>query len=133
MNIVKENQIVYSQRIRAGRRTYFIDVKPTRADDYYISITESKRCYRDDGDGFYYEKHKILLYKEDFNKVAEGLQQVIQHVKQELMPDYDFEAFDNPDDDYEQQQPEKTPSFKSKKPQEDKYDSFDEIRENLKW
>jgi hypothetical protein len=127
---VDENQIVYSQRIRAGRRTYFIDVKPTRADDYYISITESKKCHRQDGEGFYYEKHKIFLYKEDFNKFAEGLQDVIQHIKQELMPNYDFEAFDR-DNHYEQ------PSSKNhtprQKPDDDKYDSFDEIRENLKW
>jgi hypothetical protein len=86
----KENEKVeiYSQRVRAGKRTYFFDVKPTRSNDYYLTVTESKKRFNDDG--FVYEKHKIFLYKEDFGKFIEALQQTIDHVKNELMPDYDF-------------------------------------------
>jgi hypothetical protein len=83
---------IYSERVRAGKRTYFFDVKSTRSNDYYLTITESKRRYKEDG--FVYEKHKIFLYKEDFNKFMEALQQTVDHVKTELMPEVDFEQFD---------------------------------------
>ena len=84
---------IYSQRVRAGKRTYFFDVKSTRSNDYYLTITESKRRYKDDG--YYYEKHKIFLYKEDFNKFIEALNGTVDHVKTELLPDVDFTQFDN--------------------------------------
>ena len=83
---------IYSQRVRAGKRTYFFDVKSTRSNDYYLTIIESKRCYKDDG--YYYEKHKIFLYKEDFNKFIDALNGTIDHVKTELLPDVDFSQFD---------------------------------------
>ena len=76
---------IYSQRVRAGKRTYFFDVKSTRSNDYYLTITESKRRYKEEG--YYYEKHKIFLYKEDFNKVMEALKGSRDHVKTELMPE----------------------------------------------
>jgi hypothetical protein len=79
---------IYSQRVRAGKRTYFFDVKSTRSNDYYLTITESKRRYKEDG--YYYEKHKIFLYKEDFDKFIQALQTTIDHVKTELLPEYDF-------------------------------------------
>jgi hypothetical protein len=81
---------VFSKKIKAGKRTYFFDVKATRANDYYITVTESKRR----ADGFGYEKHKIFLYKEDFNKFLSGLGEAVNHIKTELMPGYDFEMFD---------------------------------------
>ena len=81
---------VYSEKIRAGKRTYFFDVRATRSNDYYITITESKRKYNGRG----YDKHKIFLYKEDFNKFLSTLQTTIGHVKTELMPDYDYDEFD---------------------------------------
>lgn len=81
---------VYSTKIRAGKRTYFFDVKETRSSDYYITITESKRRFGGDG----YDKHKIFLYKEDFNKFLKSLNETIDHVKTELLPDYDYEEFD---------------------------------------
>lgn len=81
---------VYSEKIRAGKRTYFFDVRATRSNDYYITITESKRKYNGRG----YDKHKIFLYKEDFNKFLNTLQNTIGHVKTELMPDYDYDEFD---------------------------------------
>ena len=88
---------VYSKRIRAGkRRTYFFDVRATRGNDYYITITESRKKF--DGNG--YDRHKIFLYKEDFNKFIKGLGEAIDYVKTELMPDFDFDAF-NHDTPYE--------------------------------
>lgn len=89
----KENEKaeIYSQRVRAGKRTYFFDVKSTRSNDYYLTITESKRRYKDDG--YFYEKHKIFLYKEDFDKFVEALQETVGHVKSELMPEVDFSQF----------------------------------------
>lgn len=88
----KERAEIYSQRVRAGKRTYFFDIKSTRSNDYYLTITESRRRYKDDG--YFYEKHKIFLYKEDFNKFMAALQDTIGHVKEELMPDYDFNQFE---------------------------------------
>ncbi len=90
----KENgkEEIYSQRVRAGKRTYFIDVKSTKSNDYYLTITESKRRFKDDG--YFYEKHKIFLYKEDFNKFALALQNSIDHVKNDLMPGFDFTRFE---------------------------------------
>ncbi len=82
---------IFSKRVRAGKRTYFFDVKATRSNDYYLTITESKRKYKDDG--FTYEKHKIFLYKEDFNKFLDALTQTVDHVKTELMPEFDFDQF----------------------------------------
>lgn len=83
---------IYSAKVKAGKRTYFFDVKSTRSNDYYLTITESKKRFKDDG--FTYEKHKIFLYKEDFNKFVEALNNTVNHVKTELMPDVDFTQFD---------------------------------------
>ena len=88
---------IYSQRVRAGKRTYFFDVKSTRSNDYYLTITESKRRYKEDG--YFYEKHKIFLYKEDFEKFIDALKETIDHVKTELLPEYDFSQVNTPDGD----------------------------------
>jgi hypothetical protein len=88
----REKDEIYSKRVRAGKRTYFFDVKSTRSNDYYLTITESKKRFKDDG--FVYEKHKIFLYKEDFAKFMEALNETINHVKEDLMPDFDFSQFD---------------------------------------
>jgi len=72
---------IYSKPVRAGKRTYFFDVKSTRgADDFYLTITESKRRQERDG-SFSYDKHKIFLYKEDFEKFGEGLQDAIAYIR----------------------------------------------------
>ena len=71
---------VYSKAVRAGRRTYFFDVKATRNDDYYITITESRKKTGRDGN-FTFEKHKVYLYKEDFCKFAEGFEEAVGYVK----------------------------------------------------
>jgi len=73
---------IFSKTVRAGRRTYFFDVRSTRADDYYMTITESKRDFNEDGTPFY-KKHKIYLYKEDFTKFKEALDEVSEYVIKE--------------------------------------------------
>lgn len=88
----KRMESVYSKRIRAGkRRTYFFDVRSTRNQDYYLTITESRKRFNDNG----YDRHKIFLYKEDFNKFIKALNEAVDHVKTELMPDFDFDAFNH--------------------------------------
>jgi hypothetical protein len=72
---------LFSKSVRAGKRTYFFDVKSTRGNDYYLTITESKKRFGTDGK-FTYEKHKIFLYKEDFEKFIEGLNEAINHIKE---------------------------------------------------
>lgn len=71
---------VFSKPIRAGKRTYFFDVKATKGNDYYLTITESKKRVEADG-SFSFDKHKIFLYKEDFEKFSEGLTEVIDYIK----------------------------------------------------
>ena len=91
---------VFSKRVRAGkRRTYFFDVRKTRGNDYFITITESTR--REDGYG--YKRHKIFLYKEDFNRFVASLNEVVNHVKTDLMPDFDYEEFDRRQAEWEAQ------------------------------
>lgn len=88
-----ERDEIFTKRVKAGKRTYFFDVKATRSNDYYLTITESKRKIKDDN--FYYEKHKIFLYKEDFGKFVDALQEAVDHVKNDLMSDFDFSQFDS--------------------------------------
>ena len=86
---------MYSKRLRAGkRRTYFFDIRTTKGNDYYLTITESRKRFNDDG----YDRHKIFLYKEDFNKFIKALNEAVDHVKTELMPDFDFDAFNHEND-----------------------------------
>jgi hypothetical protein len=88
----KRMESVYSKRIRAGkRRTYFFDVRATRSNDYYLTITESRKKFNEDG----YDRHKIFLYKEDFNKFIKALTEAVDYVKTDLMPDFDFDAFNH--------------------------------------
>ncbi len=94
-----ERQEIFSERVRAGKRTYFFDVKATRSNDYYLTITESKRRYKDDG--YSYEKHKIFLYKEDFDKFVNALNNTVNHVKDELMPEVDFSQFEKSSVEFE--------------------------------
>ena len=72
---------IYSRVIRAGKRTYFFDVKATRSGEQYLTITESKRRFNNDQGKFYYEKHKLFLYKEDFEKFSRGLGEVIEFIE----------------------------------------------------
>ena len=102
-NNEKKMESIYSKRIRAGkRRTYFFDVKATRANDYYLTITESRKRFNDNG----YDRHKVFLYKEDFNKFLKALTEAVDYVKTELMPDFNFDAYNHDELPVEQGTPE---------------------------
>lgn len=86
----KQRNDVYSKKVKAGkRRTYFFDVRTTRNNDYFLTITESKKV----GENEEYERHKIFVYKEDLVKFVNALQETVDHIKTELLPDFDFDAF----------------------------------------
>ena len=88
----RNNESLFSKRIKAGkRRTYFFDVRSTRGNDYFVTITESKKRFDDNG----YDRHKMFLYKEDFHKFLNALTETIGYVKTELMPDFDFDAYNH--------------------------------------
>lgn len=88
----KNLESIYSKRLRAGkRRTYFFDVRATKGNDYYLTITESRKRFDDNG----YDRHKVFLYKEDFNKFLKALNEAVDFVKTDLMPDFDFDAFNH--------------------------------------
>lgn len=90
---------VYSKKVRAGkRRTYFFDVRTTKGNDYYLTITESKKRFEDDS----YDRHKIFIYKEDFVKFVNAMQETVDYIKTELLPDYDFDAHNH--DEYEERE-----------------------------
>ena len=86
-NDSKFREEIYSVSVRAGKRTYFFDVKSTRRDEFYLTITESKKRFEQDGN-FHFEKHKIFLYKEDFEKFIEGLQEVVTFIDQNQLDEY---------------------------------------------
>lgn len=93
-NNERKQESIYSKRLRAGkRRTYFFDVRATKGNDYYLTITESRKRFDDNG----YDRHKVFLYKEDFNKFIKALGEAVDYVKTELMPDFDFDAFNHED------------------------------------
>ena len=138
-----EDESVFSKRVRAGkRRTYFFDVKKTRGDDYFITITESTRRE----DGFGYKRHKLFLYKEDFNRFVASLNEVVNHVKTELMPEFDYEEFDRRqaeweaqnrdneddedrrDDDQDNRSEDEKPKFKAK----DSAEKSDKVADDVK-
>ncbi|MFI5218280.1 MAG: DUF3276 family protein [Bacteroidia bacterium] len=76
----------FSKAVRAGKRTYFFDVKTTRANDLYLTITESKKRFGEEGEKPYFEKHKIFLYKEDFEKFSDGLNEAVNFIKNNAPP-----------------------------------------------
>jgi len=103
----RKQDSVYSNKVRAGRRrTYFFDVRKTKGEDYYITLTESTKKFNDDG----FERHKIFLYKEDFHRFLEGLNDAINHVKDNLMPDYDYDEFTRKHEEWEAQDREQSSS-----------------------
>ena len=80
----REQEIVYSRSVKAGKRIYYLDVRKARNNDLYLSITESKRRQSEEGEAPSFEKHKVFLYKEDFAHFTEGLQDVIAYVQSQL-------------------------------------------------
>jgi len=92
----RKMESVYSTRVRAGkRRTYFFDVRATRSNDYFLTITESRKRFDNNG----YDRHKVFIYKEDFNKFIKAINEAIDFVKTELMPDFDFDAFNHDEEE----------------------------------
>lgn len=116
----RDNEEIYSKVLRAGRRTYFFDVRATKAEDYYLTITESKKFTNDDG-SFHFKKHKIYLYKEDFNGFTEILNEMTKYILDEKgeevisdrhQTDYEKPAFSETDSDGAKQEgTPKTDSF----------------------
>ncbi len=103
----KKIESVFSSKIRAGkRRTYFFDVRATKGNDYFLTITESRKRFDDNG----YDRSKIFLYKEDFNKFLKALTESLDYVKTDLMPDFDFDAFNHEFD------PENPPQYPNNYP-----------------
>ena len=90
----KEKDELFSKAVKAGKRTYFFDVKATKNDEKYITITESKRRFDEGLQRFFYEKHKIFLYKEDFEKVAKGLNDAINYIE---TGEYPADYYDQPE------------------------------------
>ena len=89
---------VYSNKVRAGkRRTYFFDVRKTKGEDFYLTLTESTKKFNGDG----YERHKIFLFKEDFNRFLDSLADAINHVKENLMPEYDYDEYTRRHEEFE--------------------------------
>ena len=101
-NDSKFREEIYSVSVRAGKRTYFFDVKSTRRDEFYLTITESKKRFEQDG-SFHFEKHKIFLYKEDFEKFMDGLQEVVTYIDQNQLEDVENHAEHNNFRDREEQ------------------------------
>lgn len=106
-----------------NRRTYFFDVRQTKGNDYYLTLTESTRRF--DGNGV--ERHKIFLYKEDFNRFLDHLEDAIGHIKENLLPDYDYDEFNRREDDFNGQDGEVDGNrFDSPPPQRRQSDDLDD-------
>jgi hypothetical protein len=93
--LMNEGNEVFTKRIKAGKRTYFFDVKETKSGEYYITLTESKKRFNSDTGKFFYEKHKIFLYKEDYTKFRAGLNEVIDFIQENQGFDESYERFQN--------------------------------------
>ncbi len=121
---------VFSKKVRAGkRRTYFFDVRQTKGEDYYLTLTESTRKFNSDG----YERHKIFLYKEDFNRFTDGLQEAVDYVKTELMPDYDYDEYTRKHEEWEASQAESDGEYK-KNTENDSSDVTEDVAEDdISW
>ncbi len=115
---------VYSKKVRAGkRRTYFFDVRTTKGNDYYLTITESKKRFNEET----YDRHKIFIYKEDFMKFIHALEETVDHIKTELLPDYDFDApqheyNDYPEEHHQNSDEEHKDSSEQKSEESEKWD-----------
>jgi len=83
----RDREEIFSRTVRAGKRTYFFDVKATIGEEFYLTITESKRRFNNEQGRFFYEKHKLFLYKEDFDKFTLGLSDAIEFIRTGKAPD----------------------------------------------
>jgi len=121
----RDNEEIFSKVLRAGRRTYFFDVRSTKAGDYYLTITESKKFTNDDG-SFHFKKHKIYLYKEDFAGFTENLEEMTSYILQEKGEEVISDRHQN---DYSREKVSETTSTDATTPDADKFTdvSFDDI------
>ena len=123
-----DKEEIYSKVLRAGRRTYFFDVRATKAGDYYLTITESKKFTNDDG-SFHYKKHKIYLYKEDFTEFKEILSEMTEYIinekGEEVISERHQKDFKRTEDDIMQE----TKTAEGTKPNTENFTdiSFDDI------
>lgn len=121
---------VYSSKVRAGkRRTYFFDVRQTKKDDYYITLTESTKRYEAEG----YERHKIFLYKEDFNRFLANLVETIDYVKTELIPDFDYEQYERRQAEWESNLDEDGNPPANKEVNGNSMDNSSDTDEDMSW
>jgi hypothetical protein len=118
-----EQEEIFSQVLRAGRRTYFFDVRATKADDYYLTVTESKKFTHDDGT-FHYQKHKIYLYKEDFTDFHEMLKKATDFIINEKGNEVISERHQK---DFKKEEPTKSAEEESKSTDSFTDVSFDDI------
>ena len=124
-----EREEIFSKTLRAGRRTYFFDVRSTKAGDYYLTLTESKKFTNDDG-SFHYKKHKIYLYKEDFSEFNSILSEMTDYIIKEKGEEVISERHQK---DYKKEEEEETteePSEETESNEEEEEDSNDEAEEN---
>jgi len=121
---------VFSKKVRAGkRRTYFFDVRQTKGEDYYLTLTESTRKFNSDG----YERHKIFLYKEDFNRFLDGLTEAVDYVKTELMPDYDYDEYTRKHEEWEASQAESDGEYQKNKDNDSSDVTEDVAEDDISW
>lgn len=118
---------IFSKKVKAGkRRTYFFDVRNTKSNDFFLTITESTKSFENDT----FERHKIFIYKEDFNKFAEALLETVDYIKSSLLPEYNFDQFAHKDWDGQQEE-NSNHSEEISEPKENKQN--DENANDLKW
>ena len=125
---------VYSKKVKAGkRRTYFFDVRKTKGEDYFLTLTESTKKFQSNG----YERHKIFLYKEDFNRFEEALKETLDHIRTDLMPNYDYEEYTRRNEEWETKKAEMVASgeWEERSPRNSEVDVNDEIEseDDMAW
>ncbi len=118
---------IFSKSVRAGKRTYFFDVKATRRNEYYLTITESKKRFNKEGKAFY-EKHKVFLYREDFDKFLDGLTEALDFIRQE-QPYVSDEASFQPSDNGEEEMAEVTEEMDVPAPEDFTNIEFEDLDE----
>ena len=92
---MEDKDVVYSKKLKAGKRTYFMDVKLSRNRLYYVTVTESVKQHENNDDDPEFKKFRVIVYPEDFNNFLDSLTEVIDHVRYKLMPDFDYDKFKN--------------------------------------
>lgn len=94
MSEINDTNEIFSKRVKAGKRTYFFDVKETKSGEYYVTLTESKKKFNGDSGKFFFEKHKIFFYKEDFGKIRKGLNEVLDYIQEHQGFDENYDRYE---------------------------------------